>query len=130
MIADTAFLIDLMVGDEAAVEKARDVESRSIPITVTAPSVFELIVGLSLSEKPEEEKTRIMGFLESLPFLPLDSESAKEGGRIYGDKRRAGSQINPEDAMIAGIAKVHGERVLTRNAEHFRGVEGVSVEPY
>ena len=63
MIADTAFLIDLMVGDEAAVEKARDVESRSIPITVTAPSVFMLIVGLSLSKKAEEEKTRIMGVL-------------------------------------------------------------------
>jgi predicted nucleic acid-binding protein len=31
---------------------------------------------------------------------------------------------------IAGIAKVHGEKVLTRNAKHFRGVEGVSVEPY
>jgi tRNA(fMet)-specific endonuclease VapC len=130
LIADTTFLIDLMVSDEAAVEKARDIESKSIPITVTAPSVFELYVGLSLSKKAEEEKTRIMDVLESLPFLPLDSESAKEGGRIFGDKMRAGSQVDPEDAMIAGIAKVHGEKVLTRNAKHFRGVEGVSVEPY
>ena len=130
MIADTTFLIDLMIGDEAAVEKARDIESKSIPLAVTAPSVFELYVGLSLSRKAEEEKTNIMGVLESLPFLPLDSESAKVGGRIFGDKRCAGSQIDPEDAMVAGIAKVHGEKVLTRNIKHFRGVEGVSVESY
>jgi len=119
-----------MIGDEAAVEKARDIESKSIPLAVTAPSVFELYVGLSLSRKAEEEKTKIMGVLESLPFLPLDSESAKVGGRIFGDKRCAGSQIDPEDAMVAGIAKVHGEKVLTRNIKHFRGVEGVSVESY
>jgi len=51
LIADTTFLIDLMVGDEAAVEKAREIESKNIPISVTAPSVFELYVGLSLSKK-------------------------------------------------------------------------------
>ena len=70
LIADTTFLIDLMIGDEAAVEKARDIESKSVPLAVTAPSVFELYVGLSLSRKAEEEKTKIMGVLESLPFLP------------------------------------------------------------
>ena len=80
MIADTTFLIDLMICDEAAVEKARDIESKSVPLAVMAPSVFELYGGLSLSGKAEEEKTNIMGVLESLPFLPLDSESAKEGG--------------------------------------------------
>jgi len=71
-----------------------------------------------------------LDILESLPFLPLDYESAREGGRIYGDKKRAGLLVDPEDAMIAGIAKAHGEKVLTRNTKHFRGVGGVSVEPY
>jgi len=41
-----------------------------------------------------------------------------------------GSMVDPEDAMIAGIAKVHSERVLTRNRKHFQGIEGVNVESY
>ena len=32
--------------------------------------------------------------------------------------------------MVAGIAKVHGEKVLTKNTKHFRGVEEVSIESY
>ncbi len=130
MIADTTFLIDLMVGDEAAVKKAKEIEAKSNPLIVGAPTVFELYVGLSLSSKAEAEKTRITAVLESLPFLPLDLESSKAGGRIYGDKKRSGSTVDPEDAMIAGIAKIHGEKVLTRNLKHFQGIEGVAVEAY
>ncbi|HEX9914699.1 MAG TPA: type II toxin-antitoxin system VapC family toxin [Candidatus Bathyarchaeia archaeon] len=130
MLADTSFIIDLMAGDDAAVEKAEEIEAKDIPLIVSAPTVFELYVGLSLSRKPDEEKSRIFAVLQSLPFLPLDYMSSQAGGRIYGDKRRSGSMIDPEDAMIAGIARVHGKKLLTRNLKHFQGIEGVNVEPY
>lgn len=130
MLADTSFIIDLMAGDDAAVEKAEEIEAKDIPLIVSAPTVFELYVGLSLSRKPDEEKSRIFAVLQSLPFLPLDYMSSQAGGRIYGDKRRSGSMIDPENAMIAGIARVHGKKLLTRNLKHFQGIEGVNVEPY
>ena len=130
MLADTSFLIDLMVGDKAAVEKAMEIEAKGTPLIVSAPTVFELYVGISLSRKAEEGKARVLVVLESLPFLPLDVESSKAGGRIYGEKKRMGSTVDPEDAMVAGIARVHGEKVLTRNLKHFQGIEGVNVESY
>jgi predicted nucleic acid-binding protein len=130
LLADTSFLIDLMVGDKAAVEKAREIEAKDTPLTVSAPTIFELYVGIYLSSKVEEEKNRILAVLESLPFLPLDIESSKAGGRIYAEKKRMGSTVEPEDAMIAGIARVHGEKVLTRNLRHFQGIEGVGIEAY
>lgn len=130
MLADTSFLIDLMVGDKAAVEKAREIEAKGTPLIVSAPTVFELYVGIFLSRKAEEGKARVLVVLESLPFLPLDVESSKAGGRIYGEKKRMGSTVDPEDAMVAGIARVHGEKLLTRNLKHFQGIEGVDVESY
>jgi len=130
LLADTSFLIDLMVGDKATVEKAREIEAKGTPLIVSAPTVFELYVGISLSRKAEEGKARILVVLESLPFLPLDVESSKAGGRIYGEKKRMGLTVDPEDAMVAGIARVHGEKVLTRNLKHFQGIEGVNVESY
>jgi len=130
LLADTSFLIDLMVGDKAAVERAREIEAKGTPLIVSAPTVFELYVGISLSRKAEEGKARVLVVLESLPFLPLDVESSKAGGRIYGEKKRMGSTFDPEDAMVAGIARVHGEKVLTRNLKHFQGIEGVNVESY
>ena len=130
MLADTSFLIDLMVGDKAAVEKAMEIEAKGTPLIVSAPTVFELYVGISLSRKAEEGKARVLVVLESLPFLPLDVESSKAGGRIYGEKKRMGLTVDPEDAMVAGIARVHGEKVLTRNLKHIQGIEGVNVESY
>jgi tRNA(fMet)-specific endonuclease VapC len=130
LIADTSFLIDLMVGDKSAVEKASEIEAKNTPLIVSAPTIFELYVGIHLSRKVEEEKSRILAILDSLPFLPLDVDSSKAGGRIYAEKKLLGATIEPEDALIAGIARVHGEKVLTRNLRHFQGIEGVNVEAY
>ena len=43
---------------------------------------------------------------------------------------KVGRDIDPEDAMLAGMARVRAEKVLTRNVKHFSGIEGVTVEIY
>lgn len=100
-----------------------------LAISVGSPTVFELYVGVGLSRKLEEEKFKITSIVMALPHLPLDSESASAAGLIYSGKIR-GTGIDPVDAMIAGIVKVHSETVITRNIKHFSGIDGVTVEPY
>ena len=119
-----------MVNEPSAVAKATEIEKRGFTISVGSPTIFELYVGVSLSKKAEEEKLKIVSILASLPQLPLDFESARAGGSIYGEKLKAGFRIDPEDAMLAGIAKVRGEIILTRNVRHFSGIEGVKIERY
>lgn len=130
MLADTSFLIDLMKGDAGAEEKARQSEEMGVSIMVSPPSIFELYVDVSLSKKTKEEGSKIVSIVESLPQLPFDLESAKAAGTIYAQKVKSGSRIEPTDAMLAGISKVHGEPVLTRNVKHFSGIEGISVQAY
>jgi predicted nucleic acid-binding protein len=95
-----------------------------------APRLTVRVFTLPSTGRVEEEKVRVFTVLESLPFLPLDAESSKAGGRIYAEKKRIGSPVDPEDAMIAGIARVRGEKVLTKNLKHFQGIEGVKIEAY
>ena len=130
MIADTTFIIDIMRNDPQAIKKAQEIEQKNTPLIITAPTVFELSVGIALSKKPQQEKASIHEVLESLPFQPLDYESSQEAGQIYGDKQKAGEMIDPQDAMIAGIAKINREIVLTRNQRHFQGIQGVTTETY
>ncbi len=130
MIADTCFIIDIMRNNPEAIAKAQEIEKNNTPLLVTAPTVFELNVGLSLSSKPLEEKEKIQEVLDSLPFLPLDYTASIEAGRIYGDKRKQGETIDPQDAMIAGIARSVGEKILTRNIKHFSGIEKVNIDSY
>jgi tRNA(fMet)-specific endonuclease VapC len=130
MIADTTFLIDLLTDEAAAATKAIELEEKGNAIIVGAPSIFELYVGAMRSGKPDQEKSKIVSIIASLPQAALEFESAKVGGEIYVAKVRAGSMMDPEDAMLAGISKVRGEPIITRNEKHFRNIEGVAVESY
>jgi tRNA(fMet)-specific endonuclease VapC len=130
LIADTSFIIDIMARDPAAIRKAGALEETDLSIVIGTPTVFELFAGVALSRKQEEEKSKIITSLSSISLLSLDSSSASAGGLIYGEKLRAGRTIDPEDAMIAGIAKVNAQRVLTRNTKHFSDIEGVNIESY
>ncbi len=38
--------------------------------------------------------------------------------------------IDPEDAMIAGIALINNESVLTKNVEHFSRIRDLKIETY
>ena len=130
MIADTTFIIDLMRNNPDAISKAQEIEKNNIPLIITAPTLFELSVGISLSTKSQQEKKQIHEILDTLPFQPLDYKSSQEAGYIYGDKQKKGNKIDPQDAMIAGIARSSGEKILTRNTKHFQDIEGVTIETY
>ncbi len=130
MIADTSYFIDVMRGDARAISKAKELEANGIPIHLTSITVFELYVGIRLSNKSTEEKSIVHSVISSTPALALDFESASEGGLIFSARKKEGKTIDPEDAMIAGIVKLNHETLLTRNTGHFSGIEGVRIESY
>ena len=119
-----------MANDPVAIEKARELEANATALQVGSPTIFELYVGVALSKKAEREKAKITSVINSLTHIPLDHDSAKAAGIIYGEKVRSGSTIDPEDAMLAGIALAHEQPIITRNAKHFSNIEGVRVETY
>lgn len=130
LLADTSFVIDLMLNDKGAVGKAKELADGSIPIIVGTPTLFELYVGVGLSVKSESEGEKIRGAVGSLTQVPLDASSARRAGLIYARKVREGTMIDTEDAMLAGIALENNQPILTRNKKHFLGIYGLKVEDY
>ena len=130
LLADTSFVIDLMLNDKGAVGKARELADGSIPIIVGTPTLFELYVGVGLSGKSEAERERIRDTISSLTQVPLDASSASRADLIYARKVREGTKIDTEDAMLAGIALENNQPMLTRNKKHFSGIPGLRVEDY
>lgn len=130
MIFDTSFVIDVMRADEAAVLKLRDISIMGEKRIVTSPTIFELFSGLARSQKPSLEKNKIMRILKSQMIIELDNESAEKAGEIHGSLIKSGNGIASLDSMIAGIALVRHEKVLTRNAKDFSKVKGLEIETY
>ncbi len=126
---DTTFLIDLLRGKQN-LESIKNYLTRTGEfLSIPAPAIMEVWEGACLVDASREEKIRILELIDSFAVLPLDAQSAKEAGEISAELRKTGKIIQVEDIMIAGIAKVNGEKVVTRD-EGYARICGLEVIKY
>lgn len=130
MLLDTTFLIDLMDRDAGALARVKSLEREGVGARIPTPAMFELWRGVHVAAGISEETERVTKLLAAYPSSPFDATAAARAGQIDAQLIRAGTPIDPEDAMIAGIALAHGEAVLTRNTRHFSRIAGLRLEKY
>ena len=129
MILDTSAIIDIIRGDSSVIKKVGELENKNIPLSTTSISVFEIWQGTK-DIKDEMKKGKIEMLIESIGRFSFDIEAAKEAGMIHASLSKAGEMIEPEDSMIAGIALIHNEIILTKNIKHFGRIENLKIEIY
>jgi len=126
-VLETDFLIDLLRGDEHALEKAREIEAKGERKATTPISAAELLEGAYYVQGKHLAAAKDL--LKNLEILEFDLEAADRAGEIGAELIRKGRQIGVADTMIAGIVKRHGERLITRG-RHYWEVRGLMVERY
>ncbi len=126
---DTTFLIDLLRGKEEIRAIKDELDSTELLLSVAAPSVAEIWAGVCLAKGTAAEKRRINDLLGSLVIHSLDEASAKEAGEIEAGLIASGKQIQAEDTLIAGIARLRGEKLVTRDGDYTR-IPGLRVLKY
>lgn len=126
MILDTAFVLDLLDGDEGAVRKAEELEEDGIVMRLPAMTVTELYIGVGTGVADESEQRQIRQVIEAMPFVPMDEELSEQAGRLLG---KSGVTVGKGDAAIAATAIREEEPVLTRNTDDFETL-GIEVESY
>ncbi len=127
---DSSFIIDNFRGETRAVEMRKSLEKRGEVLFIPTPVIMELALGAHLSKRMEDEKEKINRFLSDSTILEFDKESAFLGGKIEAELMKKGSLIEPEDIMIAAIAMINNEPLVTRNTKHFARIEGLKIEGY
>jgi len=127
MIAfDTTFLVDYLDEVDATVAYLQAHEER--PLVTTSLSLFEVYRGALRSDGPERVAT-VAEALEWVDPLPLDDPAAKEAARIEADLRNAGTPVNLVDVLVAGICRLNGATLVTRD-DHFDDVPELTVDRY
>lgn len=129
MLLDTSFLIDLMNGDEAAVEKAKELERDLVQQRLSSMTLFELYYGVARSELSGAERERVEDVLASKPIQPADTAVMRKAGRLAGELMNEGNAVGDGDVIIGATADIVDEPVLTRNVEEFDRLD-VTVETY
>ena len=130
MILDTSFVIDLLHTDIKAVQKLHELLKQGSVPKITAVTVFELFTGVVRSNRPAEERNKILQVLEGQLVIPLEREAAEKAGEIDGSLAKEGKKIDIADCLIAGIALSRNEKVLTRNVKDFSRIQRLAVETY
>ena len=129
VLLDTSFLIDLMNGDPAAVEKAEKIERDLVQQRLSSMTLFELYYGVSRSEQSKKERRQVEQVLASKPVSPADTAVMRKAGALSGRLANEGSPVDDGDVIIAATADILDEPVLTRNVADFERL-GVDIESY
>jgi len=129
VLLDTSFLIDLMNGDEAAVEKAKELERDLVQQRLSSMTLFELYYGIARAKQSEAERERVENVLASKPIHPADTAVMQKAGRLSGELATRGNTVSDGDVIIGATARVLDEPVLTRNVDDFERLD-VDVETY
>ena len=131
-VVDTGFLVDLLLSDDGAIRKAREIDERGWAAT-TAINVYELIFLLNfrLHLKTEDWLPAVESLLGRLDVFTFDSEAAFEAGRMLGSLWAEYEEVELLDGLVAAIAKVNGcESIVTRDAERYSSFKDLKIESY
>lgn len=130
MILDTTVIIDVMKKEGKAIAKVKELADNGESLFITPFSVFELFTGAARKSTYLTEKAKIQKHLEGQMIVHFDADAAEKAGEIDGQLIKSGKQIGVVDCMIAGIAILKNETVLTRNKKDFERIDGLTVESY
>jgi tRNA(fMet)-specific endonuclease VapC len=127
---DTSVLVALIRKDQAAIDGLTAEAERGGTVSTTVVNLCELYSGAYGSENPQKELVKVQDVVSDLGLLELDAGAAKRYGELVNDAALRRAPIGDFDLVIASIALEQGEKLVTRNVEHFSRVPGLATEQW
>ena len=130
MILDTSFLIDLFRDRRTAFEKGVRLAERQITQRIPSPVISELSYGAALGD--ETERRNVENAIRTYRVVVQAEATARRSGELLATTDTVSAvtnELRDVDAMIAAVADVYDEPVLTDNVSDFEAL-GVDIETY
>jgi predicted nucleic acid-binding protein len=106
-----------------------------VSIWTTAITIFELHYGIE-RQPHGKQRAALTHALDVVMkrglkdrVLMFDEAAAREGGRLFAERRRRGKTIDLRDTMIAGIILARRATLATRNTRHFDDLGLTLIDP-
>lgn len=128
VVLDTDLLVALLRSKEPAIEKVKELQENEVEISITSITSYELYKGVYLSSNPAKNLIQINNLLSNINILHFDLEASRISGKIYSNLKNKGMLTNLMDQMIAAIVISKNERLLTRNAKHYKNIAELKIE--
>ena len=124
LLLDSTFVIDLLDGVPAAIERQRAMFETGDEPFVNEVVICEVRAGLQSRHQPD-----LVGILEPVEFIQPGPDAAMQAGVWRQEAHQRGYRLSLPDALIASAAAAINAAVLTRNVKDF-ALTPVRVETY
>lgn len=119
----------LKASDDAVVRNGRKYMREHGRLSLSLVTYYEVVSGLRHRDAGKQ-LDRFLAFAARSQIFPLTRRSADLAAEQYARLRRRGTPVDDIDLLIAGIALEHGLVLVTRNCDHFKRVDGLSIEDW
>jgi predicted nucleic acid-binding protein len=117
-ILDTDIIVALLKGTPGAIQKITSIEEKGESLSTTIVTVYELLKGVYLSRRCEENLAKVTDSISNMQILDLTFNACAEAAKIYKELKNKGTMVGEFDILIAAITRVNHEDLVTRD-EHF-----------
>ena len=117
-ILGTGIIVALLKGAPQAIQKITLIEEKGEPISTTIVTVYELLNGVYLSRRFEDNLAIVTDALSNMQILDLTFNACQEAAKIYKELKNKGTMVGEFDILIAAITLANNEVLVTRD-EHF-----------
>lgn len=97
-------------------------------ICISVISKAELLYGVELSPRRQQDEVALKAFLEYTEVLPFPDEAAEHYARIRAELKTRGLPIGANDLFIAAHARNLGLTLVTNNTQEFGRVPNLALE--
>lgn len=97
-------------------------------ICISIISKAELLYGVELSARRQQDDAALKAFLEYAEVLPFLDEAAAHYAGIRADLKTRGVLIGANDLFIAAHARCQGLTLVTNNTQEFGRVRNLALE--
>ena len=128
-VLDTSFLVDLIRGEEEALDALARIEEEYRDLFTTVVNLLELFRGAYLSEKREENISKVMEIVGNLGAIAITWNTYPIYGTLSVALKEKGIAANESDVVIAALTLETDGIIVTRD-QHFRNIPGLEVIGY
>jgi predicted nucleic acid-binding protein len=120
-ILDSDILIYFLKGDKDTIKKVISLPNDELYITII--NYTELLYGIYNSNKINQNKEKILPFLENFKILQFDKRSSEIFAKLKVKLKKQGNIIADMDLMIASIAIANKAILFSNNLKHFKRIK-------
>ncbi len=134
ILLDTSACIDYLNGNN---ELKEVIEDQDELLHISSITVYEMNIGFERTKrKISNQRYRQLykpwvEFISRMEIFSLGFKEAEKAAKIYDILESQGQTIDDNDVLIAGIMLSNGiKKIITRNIEHFKRIEGLELITY